>query len=67
MYRCKGIIHTADNPTERTVLQAVGRRSSVSSLGPWDGAPQRSDIVVIGAKGAIDADELQAAFNACRA
>jgi len=67
VYRCKGIIHTADNPTERTVLQAVGRRSSVSSLGPWDGAPQRSDIVVIGAKGAIDADELQAAFNACRA
>ena len=37
-----------------------------SDLGPWDGAPQRSDIVVIGAEGAIDADELQSVFDACR-
>ena len=37
-----------------------------SDLGPWDGVPQRSDIVVIGAEGAIDADELQSVFDACR-
>lgn len=66
VYRCKGIICAADNPTERSLLQAVGRRSSVSSLGPWDGAPPRSDIVVIGAEGAFDADELQSVFDACR-
>jgi G3E family GTPase len=67
IYRCKGIVSTIENPAERGVLQAVGRRSTVSYLGPWDTVERRSDIIVIGAEGGFDVTELQTLFDACRA
>jgi G3E family GTPase len=65
VYRCKGFVQLADKPNERTVLQTAGRRTELTSLGPWGELTPRTDLVVIGAEGSIDADHLQAAFDAC--
>ena len=65
VYRCKGFVYLASEPDERHVLQTVGRRSSIRSLGPWGDAARGSDIVVIGPEGELDADALQQAFDAC--
>ena len=67
VYRCKGIVLTAEQPDERTVIQTVGRRSSTKSLGPWDGHPRRTDLVLIGATNSMDPTELRHIFDSCRA
>jgi G3E family GTPase len=66
VYRCKGIVHTVETPEQRIVVQAVGRRSSLTPLGPWGDRRPSTDIVLIGAEGSLDRAELQAAFDACR-
>jgi G3E family GTPase len=65
IYRCKGIVHIADSPEERGILQVVGRRSDVTLMGPWNGRRPRSQIVAIGAAGAFDVGQLQSQFEAC--
>ena len=35
VYRCKGVVYTADAPNRRAVLQVVGRRSDVSLIDDW--------------------------------
>ena len=65
VYRAKGFVLTSQDPTRRAVLQAVGRRSSITFDGPWDGHPPQTDIVVIGAERALGRDELRAAFASC--
>jgi G3E family GTPase len=67
IYRCKGFVVDVKDPEVRTVVQAVGRRTSVATDGDWGAGPAQTDLVVIGASGAIDANALQAAFDACRA
>lgn len=63
VYRCKGIVFSADAPDKRHTLQAVGRRTEVHELDEWGGRPRRTQIVAIGS--AIDAQELNAQFAAC--
>ena len=65
VYRSKGIVLTAEQPDERTVIQTVGRRTSMKSLGSWDGHPRRTDLVLIGATNSMDAAELQHIFDRC--
>ena len=65
VYRCKGVIYTADNPESRTVLQVVGRRADVSMLDEWGERQPRTQIVAIGSKGSIDPEELSALFESC--
>jgi G3E family GTPase len=65
IYRCKGIIQTAETPELRTVLQVVGRRTEVSVSGTWGDKVPRTRIVAIGAPGAIDAADLNALFGHC--
>lgn len=67
VYRCKGIVLTDEQPNKRIVVQAVGRRTSMKSLGSWDGRPIRTDLVVIGAANTMDPTELQHIFDGCRA
>jgi G3E family GTPase len=64
IYRCKGIIHTAEAPGIRTILQVVGRRMDVSLAGPWNDEVPRTRIVAIGAPGALDAG-LDTLFERC--
>ena len=65
VYRCKGVIYTAEAPERRAVLQVVGRRAEVSLDGEWGDRPPRTQIVAIGAPGGIDAAELRKRFDGC--
>lgn len=65
IFRCKGIVYTADAPERRTVLQVVGRRADVSLQDEWNGRKPFTRIVVIGAAGSIDAEALRQSFNQC--
>lgn len=65
IYRAKGVIHSADAPDRRAVLQVVGRRVDISLEDGWRDRPPRTQIVAIGAPGAIDGEELRAAFEQC--
>ncbi len=63
IYRCKGIVYTADHPDKRFTLQVVGRRTEISELDEWGQRTPRTQIVAIGA--AIDAQELSDRFESC--
>ncbi len=65
VYRCKGVVYTADAPDHRTVLQCVGRRTDVSLAGKWNNHKRLSKIVAIGAPGSIDKKALRESFDSC--
>jgi G3E family GTPase len=65
VYRAKGIVHTTDEPQRRAVLQVVGRRVDISLQEEWGRRPPRTQIVAIGAPGAIDASLLEETFASC--
>ncbi len=65
IYRAKGVVHTSDAPERRAVLQVVGRRVDISLEDEWGGRARRTQIVAIGATGAIDGEVLQAIFEQC--
>jgi len=65
IYRCKGVVYTAENPERRAVLQVVGRRADVALGEAWGEKTQSTQIVAIGAPGSIDNDELTAIFESC--
>jgi G3E family GTPase len=65
IYRCKGVVYTADDPEYRTVLQVVGRRAEVSKLDEWGDRAPRTQIVAIGSEGSINSEELTAMFEGC--
>ncbi|MDX8530821.1 GTP-binding protein [Mesorhizobium sp. VK25A] len=54
VYRVKGILHLAERPQTRCILQAAGRRASITVGRPWADEPPGSRIVFIAAKGALD-------------
>ncbi len=65
IYRAKGVIYAAEEPGRRAVLQVVGRRVDISLEGAWNGRPPRTQIVAIGAPGAIDEPEWLGKFDLC--
>ncbi len=65
IYRAKGVIYTADEPERRAVLQVVGRRVDVTLEDEWGERPPRTQIVAIGAAGAIDREALHDNFERC--
>ncbi|MEW6110504.1 MAG: GTP-binding protein [Thermodesulfobacteriota bacterium] len=65
IYRAKGIIHTLDVPERRMVLQVVGRRVDISLGDAWEGRLRRTQIVAIGAAGAMDGEALRTMFDRC--
>ena len=65
IYRCKGVVHSAEEPDRRTVLQVVGKRVNVSLDKEWGRDPPRTRIVAIGAPGALDRESLQQRFDHC--
>ncbi len=58
----KGIVHTAESPQRRVVLQLVGRRVDISIGDEWGQRSPRTQIVAIGASGAIDGKLLEQTF-----
>ena len=67
IYRCKGVIHTINNPERRAVLQVVGRRADVSLGEEWGDQSPRTQIVAIGASGTLDEGSLVELFDNCLA
>jgi G3E family GTPase len=65
IYRCKGVIHSADVPARRAVLQVVGKRVDLTLEAEWGGRTPRSQIVAIGAYGTLDGAALQDKFDRC--
>ncbi len=65
IYRCKGVVYTAEAPERRAVLQVVGRRADVVLDEAWGETTPSTQIVAIGAPGSIDAEALTAQFEAC--
>lgn len=65
IYRCKGLVFVAGQPGERFSLQAVGRRTQLTSLGNTTEAASTSRIVAIGSK--IETHALTALFDECLA
>jgi G3E family GTPase len=65
IYRAKGVMYTADAPERRAVLQVVGRRVDISLESEWGDRPPRTQIVAIGAAGAIDKEALHDRFEQC--
>ena len=51
----------------RAVLQVVGKRAEIIVEDEWAGRTPSTRIVVIGATGAIDRDDLRARFDTCLA
>ena len=65
IYRAKGIFFVADEPDRRVVLQVVGQRTMLTLGDPWGSESVRSEFVVIGAAGSLDADDLNNRLDAC--
>ncbi len=60
--RAKGILLLREDPTQRYVLQLVGRRYSIEAQRPWGEETPASRVVVIGLPGSVDAQALDATF-----
>jgi len=65
VYRAKGIVYTSDAPQRRAVLQVVGRRVDISLQEEWGERAPRTQIVAIGASGALDATLLEQTLASC--
>jgi G3E family GTPase len=67
VYRVKGFVYCVEVPQRRVVLQVVGRRVDLSVHDPWDRRVPRTQLVAIGAPGAVDECGLDERLVACEA
>ena len=65
VYRCKGVVHTTEEPGRRVILQGVGKRVDIAAGDEWNGGAPRTRIVVIGADDGMDEAALREAFDEC--
>ena len=64
VFRAKGIVHLADDPDHRHVLQVVGRHVSLTrDTWPVAGEERHCRLVVIAAPGALDHERLDASMS----
>jgi G3E family GTPase len=67
IFRAKGIVYLKEAPDRKTIMHVVGRRAMLTMAEKWGGQQLRTQIVVIGSYGGVDAGMLQQLFDACRA
>lgn len=65
VFRCKGILHLREVPDKQVILQMTGKRVTLAKGESWNETTPSSRIVAIGAKGTLDADDLDRRFEAC--
>ncbi len=65
--RAKAILWLSSDPEYRTIYQRVGRRYNYSQGSAWNGETPSSSLVLIGCKGAIDAQGMTKKISACYA
>ena len=66
IYRCKGVVHSAEAPHRRAVLQVVGKRVDIWLEDAWGNCPPRTRIVAIGAHRTLDDATLRERLDHCR-
>lgn len=66
VYRCKGVVHTAEEPGRRVILQVVGKRVDIAVGEAWHGREPRTRIIAIGAHDGVDGAALREVFDRCR-
>ena len=66
VYRCKGVVHAAEEPDRRVILQVVGKRVDIAVGDEWADGEARTRIVAIGAHDGVDAAVLRETFDGCR-
>ena len=66
VYRCKGVIHTAEEPSRRVILQVVGKRVDIEVGDAWNGRQPGTRIIAIGPHGEVDGAALHGVFDRCR-
>ena len=62
VYRAKGFLHLAGDPTSRIVAHVVGRRVDMRPIGGWGGDRPRSELVFISLDSEIDIVALREAL-----
>lgn len=67
IFRAKGILYLADDPEHMGVIQVVGKRVTFTWGRSWETAQPRSQFVVIGTHGSVDAAALDAELERCLA
>ncbi len=65
VYRCKGVVHTAEDPERRNILQIVGKRVDIVAGDDWNGRQARTRIIAIG-KHDVDGAAMREIFDGCR-
>jgi G3E family GTPase len=66
VYRCKGVVHTAEEPGRRVILQVVGKRVDIAVGDAWHGREPLTRIIAIGAHEGVDGAALREVFDRCR-
>lgn len=67
IFRAKGILYLADDPEHIGIIQVVGKRATFTWGRSWGDAQPRSQFVVIGGHGSVNAAALDAEFERCLA
>jgi G3E family GTPase len=67
VFRAKGILHLADVPDRRVLLQVVGRRVQFSKGEPWHGESPATRILFIGVNGDLESGALSSRLETCLA
>jgi G3E family GTPase len=65
VYRCKGVIYGVEAPERRVVLQVVGKRVDLVLDNEWGDRLPRTQVVAIGAHGALIGEALRQQFDRC--
>src|SRR5262245_16387388 len=66
VYRCKGVVHAAEEPGRRVILQVVGKRLDIAVGDEWNGRKPLTRIVAVGARDVVNGTSLRAVFDGCR-
>jgi G3E family GTPase len=66
VYRCKGVVHAAEEPGRRVILQVVGKPVDIAVGDEWEGREPRTRLVAIGAYGGVEEAALREVFDRCR-
>jgi G3E family GTPase len=66
IFRAKGLVYLKEAPERRAIMHVVGRRATLSLGEKWGAQTPRTQLVVIGSAGGVDAAMLQSLFDSCR-
>ena len=67
VYRCKGVIYSADTPEHRVILQVVGKRIDITLSHEWGERQPCTRLIAIGEHGAMNDEVLRQTFDRCLA